>query len=99
MSPIAMMYNIVKMHRCQLLKINLGEMNQMQKCLAKDFGYSYDQVPKSLKECMQELAKAKLSLHSPPEVWEVLTDKTQRPNVSLVYGSEATVRRTDGTTV
>ena len=71
---IAMMFNMVKMHRHQLQRINLeGMMNLMKTSLPKDFGHSDDQVIKSLKACMQELEKSKLSLHSPPQVWEVLT--------------------------
>ena len=71
---IAMMYNMVKMYRHQLVKINLDRMmTLMQTSLPKDFGYSDDEVIKSLQTCMQELEKAKLSMHSPPQVWEVLT--------------------------
>lgn len=64
---IAMAYNIMKMHRKTILKLNIEQfMEFIQRTLAEDFGFSDDKVMESLEECLKKLQNDKMALPPPP---------------------------------
>jgi hypothetical protein len=64
---IAMAYNIMYMHQKHLKKLSMEKaLDFIQSELAKDFGYSFDQVMESLRKCLEKLRKDKMALPHPP---------------------------------
>ncbi|XP_061171112.1 USP6 N-terminal-like protein [Saccostrea echinata] len=59
----AMAYNIIKLHRRKLMRMNAEEIQELFHTeLEKNFGYNDDVVIHQLSICMQELHKAKMDL-------------------------------------
>uniref|UniRef100_T1JCJ1 USP6 N-terminal-like protein n=1 Tax=Strigamia maritima TaxID=126957 RepID=T1JCJ1_STRMM len=72
----AMSYNLLKMHRRQLMKRGMEDMvHYLQTQLEHDFGFDDDHAIESLHSCMEELKKNKLDLPPPAQPNEL----PQRP--------------------
>uniref|UniRef100_A0A915LFR2 Rab-GAP TBC domain-containing protein n=1 Tax=Meloidogyne javanica TaxID=6303 RepID=A0A915LFR2_MELJA len=77
---IAMAYNIMKMHKKTILKLNIEQfMEFIQRTLAEDFGFSDDKVMESLEECLKKLQNDKMALPPPPNP----TDPQEVPTKQL----------------
>ncbi|KAL3116173.1 hypothetical protein niasHT_002297 [Heterodera trifolii] len=64
---IAMAYNIMKMHRKRIVKLCVEDfMEFIQNSLAKDFGFTDDEVMESLGECLKRLQNDRMAIPPPP---------------------------------
>ena len=74
---IAMAYNILKLHRKSLLKMEMDELMEfLQKTLQLDFGYEDDFVIETaLKDSLAELRSSRLHTAGPP----LESEKPQKP--------------------
>uniref|UniRef100_A0A5K3FCB3 Rab-GAP TBC domain-containing protein n=1 Tax=Mesocestoides corti TaxID=53468 RepID=A0A5K3FCB3_MESCO len=83
---VAMSYNILKMHKQRLLRMDqIQILTFLQDEICRDFGFDDDDVIDSLKDCLEELRRANLDTPPPltadmlptkelgqaPEIWEV----------------------------
>ncbi|VDM32999.1 unnamed protein product [Hydatigera taeniaeformis] len=92
---VAMAYNILKMHKQRLLRMDQMQIfTFLQDEIVRDFGFDDDDVIDSLKDCLEELRRTNLDtpppltadmlptkpMGQPPAVWEVRHSDDEEAN-------------------
>ncbi|GAA49563.1 USP6 N-terminal-like protein [Clonorchis sinensis] len=86
---IAMAYNILKMHKKRLLRMDQAQLTCFfQDELVKDFQFDDDTVIESLKDCLEQLRRSKLDQPPPPTMDMLPRRPVGSPGAELVWQSQ-----------